>query len=652
MHTLNFKKNHLSINDFESVSIPDFTVITGVNGSGKTHLLRSIECKAIASDAIRATKRGDRQIAYFNWQNLSPSNDGSTTEDGVKEEEKRLEYRFNSSVNVQNAKSAAANFLTKALGKPMQNINLSQLLEYSAATSKKTEGQTQLSEEISDKLKLILMDYDRPILEEVLQADPQVTRYSSQSLQKPIAAMTCAEFTSIFHNRWGRAKIFDQSLSLLFTNYRNALVRNKLIQLQCRETGKSSQTYFTDEDFSLRYGPPPWDMVNETLARINLDFEVTCPDEHSYSEFRITLRKKSTHTPVKFSDLSSGEKILTSLALCSYYANDDRQILETPSILLLDEVDASLHPQMARKFIEIARDVICKQLKCKVIITTHSPSTISFCEEDSIYAIQNSTGSHKLIKTSKNEAITSLCHGVPTLAISYHGRRQVFVESPTDMEAYSQIYQSIRDTITSERSLAFISPGIRGKDGDQNTGRAVVKKVVSELRQSGAESVFGLIDWDGENTSNGSIHVMAENKADTLENILLDPLMISMLLTRSKNNYFHLETGATDASYSKLTGRDPAAVRLATDHLTTKLFGNIETLVEVSYIDGFRIEIDERFQKTDGHKLAEKYLDEIPELKGVCRNSNELVRKALQILAEHPGFTPAVIKAAFEKLLT
>lgn len=40
---LRFIKQHKSIKDFPAVSIPDFTVITGKNGSGKTHLLEAIK---------------------------------------------------------------------------------------------------------------------------------------------------------------------------------------------------------------------------------------------------------------------------------------------------------------------------------------------------------------------------------------------------------------------------------------------------------------------------------------------------------------------------------------------------------------------------------------------------------------------------------
>jgi recombinational DNA repair ATPase RecF len=47
---LDFRKSHRSINSFSSVEIPNFSIIVGVNGSGKTHLLESIHNGSIEND--------------------------------------------------------------------------------------------------------------------------------------------------------------------------------------------------------------------------------------------------------------------------------------------------------------------------------------------------------------------------------------------------------------------------------------------------------------------------------------------------------------------------------------------------------------------------------------------------------------------------
>lgn len=56
------------------VSLPDFCIITGVNGSGKSHLLEAIQNGAISIDGVAAN---DAEIRLFNWTNLVPNTRGS-----------------------------------------------------------------------------------------------------------------------------------------------------------------------------------------------------------------------------------------------------------------------------------------------------------------------------------------------------------------------------------------------------------------------------------------------------------------------------------------------------------------------------------------------------------------------------------------------
>ena len=49
---LQIQKPHRSISHLPETDLPDFAVITGVNGSGKTHLLEAIEQGAVRIDGI------------------------------------------------------------------------------------------------------------------------------------------------------------------------------------------------------------------------------------------------------------------------------------------------------------------------------------------------------------------------------------------------------------------------------------------------------------------------------------------------------------------------------------------------------------------------------------------------------------------------
>ena len=69
---LQFKQAYKSINKFpNNIKLPDFTVITGVNGSGKSHLLESIENGSMQIDDIKVDQNKST-IRLFNWHNLVP----------------------------------------------------------------------------------------------------------------------------------------------------------------------------------------------------------------------------------------------------------------------------------------------------------------------------------------------------------------------------------------------------------------------------------------------------------------------------------------------------------------------------------------------------------------------------------------------------
>jgi predicted AAA+ superfamily ATPase len=62
---LTFARPYISINSFEEIDIADFCVITGLNGSGKTHLLKAINDGAIAISNIDPS-----EIVYYNYSDF------------------------------------------------------------------------------------------------------------------------------------------------------------------------------------------------------------------------------------------------------------------------------------------------------------------------------------------------------------------------------------------------------------------------------------------------------------------------------------------------------------------------------------------------------------------------------------------------------
>jgi hypothetical protein len=69
---LTFLRPHLSISTLAETNISDFTVLTDVNGSGKSHLLEALEVKSVLIDG-----RNDLNIVRFNFETFKLENEGA-----------------------------------------------------------------------------------------------------------------------------------------------------------------------------------------------------------------------------------------------------------------------------------------------------------------------------------------------------------------------------------------------------------------------------------------------------------------------------------------------------------------------------------------------------------------------------------------------
>lgn len=157
-----------------------------------------------------------------------------------------------------------------------------------------------------------------------------------------------------------------------------------------------------------RGGRSYWEQINEEITNLNTEFGdkkfryLLNPPTRKKYELTFYSHNKDCHSEyISFQNLSSGEKMIFEL-ICYYFVicKDDNS-KDAVNLIILDEFDANLNPALAELYLKtINKEFVEKNIK--VILTTHSPSTVAEVDPKSLCEIINEDGCHK-IEWAKNE---------------------------------------------------------------------------------------------------------------------------------------------------------------------------------------------------------------------------------------------------------
>jgi hypothetical protein len=264
-------------------------------------------------------------------------------------------------------------------------------------------------------------------------------------------------------------------------------------------------------------------------------------------------------------------------------------------------------------------------------------------------------GSPGVHKVSKSEALNLLTVGVPTLAINYSGRRQVFVESPLDAEIYEDLFQILKSQLPAERSLQFIGVGRKNPvtGTHEQTGSSIVESLILQFSNSGNLSIFGLLDWDTKNVPSGRLRVVARNERYTLENSILDPLAIGALICRHSAARKHLPSIGlnVNTTYPELINFNSMQLQQLADGVSAFLFGSDPTAsaLKCEYVGGFELNVRQNHLGTNGHALEDLVLEKIPEFKYFKGKLKQEIVST--IFSDKKEFIPQVLLEAFTEIL-
>jgi energy-coupling factor transporter ATP-binding protein EcfA2 len=578
---LQFGAVHGSIDHVPIDALPPFSLITGQNGCGKTHFLQALAGGQISIEGIPQS-----QVQYYSWQSFAPRNNSL----GGRVPSQGPAHWASLQNSIRLASEASNNTGRRALGR-----TLLQLIElWHSAPDKRPDVDPEVR-----RFSLAIKQQLPPRIQQLLSSFETDTG-------TPCLCITQDEFYDRVPLVIAEMDPSQGSVAELFAAYISALEQNDLIEVRARRGAKG--LHLSQEDFVRKYGPPPWDVVNRVLAEARLDYRVDTPSEDPERSVSAVLRKPGLQAALSFDSLSSGEKILMSLALCMFFLKDARQPVRIPSMLLFDEVDAFLHPEMSGAFLAVVNRVLVGDYKRHVVIVTHSPSTVAQAPSGSVLVMDGPT--RNLRHATIDEGIAALTVGVPTLSVRLENRRQVFVESDNDVRVWERCCQYTKSFLRPGISLSFVASG-----APSHAGCARVKDSVRHLRAGGNRTIAGIVDWDLANEPDEGLFVIGYGKRYSIENYLLDPVLLGALLIRDKT-ISKAECGLREAeTYVDMRAMDAARLQTIADRILELLGyagGDRETC---RYVNGRELQIPTLFLRTRGHDLEEQIREVFPPLR-------------------------------------
>lgn len=384
--------DHLSITYFEPVELPDFTVMTGVNGSGKSHLLQAIHKRHVSIGGLDTPN-----TVLFNYEDFRME----------------TEPEFNAQSIAAECDAAWQFFQTSIL--PQANHWKSNFgPEYSALTATATASGTPIAllpNPHSHAYKTALRQhFASPSLDNNTQA--KSIYYLCLDLPYCICDITKSQFFALYKPTMLRQDFLPTYIGKLICDYYRKYCHNGAMGFLNIEHG-GSHPHLTTPEFVAINGQPPWEVINALLAENkSLCYRLKPPtNQDPLLNYKLVLEhtdKPGLH--IDFGQLSSGERVLMALVAAIYKASSNTHL---PDVLLLDEIDASLHPSMALTLLNSIERSFSRN-GVKVILVTHSPTTVALAPDDSLYVV-NKSGNKRIEKQTKHDALSILTQGYATM---------------------------------------------------------------------------------------------------------------------------------------------------------------------------------------------------------------------------------------------
>ena len=523
---LKLKHPYLSIKSLNTTDLPSFSVLIGRNGVGKTQLLDGIVQGHVEVPGISIA-----EIQKFDINTFQPGNSA------------RVQWG-----NCVFAERSAERYLS---GKPgdipiqiAEEIFLDTLREYKIKDA--SDGRERFEEQYRSRIRQIPEFTYFPRLRDTAALDS----YSTAILSKVITPLRSQRHNQRSSGARSNRTFGNDSAILLSMAMKlngklpHELTREDILRAAYDEgdtvANRLSQAFtrYKVEQYSWahtqgeigagtiqslvseyrRKNKPPWEVLRNILGSLReasddpqlFNFEFSDPEndaiafaDHRNYSFAAIFRNRTTDESYSLDSLSSGEKILMSFCLATFNQTMGQS---QPKLLLFDELDALLHPSMISALIFGLKDLFVNN-GTRVILATHSITTVSILEEKEIYRLVRHGGKIDIQPAMKSVAVQELSDGVATIDI---GLKIIASRHSAPVTILTEGYNTLH--LKKWTSLFFPHYVDVFEDLPARTGKDQLLAYGQFLAQVTANSHF-LIVWDCD--AKGKAKVLAEELSTT-----------------------------------------------------------------------------------------------------------------------------------------
>lgn len=405
---------------FKWDNVPQFSILTGVNGAGKTQLL----------EVLQQQERNGMQIAI---PFVVTTADGEET---------------NLVVPSQQTKSQNLSGLISYFNDTDKRLN--NIRDYNNNLSYWNDRidwiNSRLSQDIDDEEKHQLNFEKTSLIENSIKPHQQMLRnstlFSYEEELKSISVICGKSYRDLTEEDIRRYA------NPYFNDFSEIDDFEKYIRQANEEYKENSAKAVDNRDVEkiewLASQEKPFQTINRLFRKFGFNYYEMMNPFPDLKERNGEIRFKGKQGEIiDYNALSSGEQMIVKFIILSLGRNIAGRRINT---LILDEPDAHLHPTMSKMMVEILNEL--SQPKeaggggIRVIITTHSPSTVAFAPEGSLFIIEKDNEHKKIRETSAPEAVNILSDGILTydkavkqfsLAMNSDKDVIVFVEGKTDI---------------------------------------------------------------------------------------------------------------------------------------------------------------------------------------------------------------------------